>query len=434
MNNCANYQPDKNSDDFNGTRGERRPRRTRILNSEGEQKRTSFNPNFYKENRTYKPSTRTEGGQYDTRLQQQRKPYNSDRPHRTPNSYGTSYYNREKNGDRRSYNSENKESYSENRRYNNGYESENRGVNQNNGSYSPYNKRNSGYTHQHSNFQRNDNEQGRGFKPRFQRNNDNYHNPNNKYSQKKQIEYKKQFVDYTLPMRLNKFIANSNICSRREADEFIRAGVISVNGNIVTELGTKIIPANDKVMFHDRPVSMQKKVYILLNKPKNCVTTTDDPQERQTVMDFVREACVEKVYPVGRLDRNTTGVLLITNDGDLTSKLTHPKYDKKKIYQIKLDREFEQADVEALCNGIVLEDGDIKADEISFPNEDDRRIVGVEIHSGKNRIIRRMFEHLKYRIVSLDRVFFAGLTKQKLPRGKWRFLSEKEVSFLKMNN
>lgn len=248
------------------------------------------------------------------------------------------------------------------------------------------------------------------------------------------IKYSKSFVDTSKPIRLNKFIANSNICSRREADEFIKAGVVSVNGQIVTELGVKIIPDKDKVHFHDQLVSMDKKVYILLNKPKNVITTADDPKERMTVLDLVKGACSERIYPVGRLDRNTTGVLLLTNDGDLTSKLTHPKYEKKKIYHVRLDRPFEQQDMEAMQNGLVLEDGEIKADDISYVKDDDKKQVGIEIHSGRNRIVRRMFEHLKYNVVALDRVYFAGLTKKNLTRGRWRHLSENEVNFLKMNS
>lgn len=256
----------------------------------------------------------------------------------------------------------------------------------------------------------------------------------NRQNTEKKQKYHKNSVDMSLPMRLNKFIANSNICSRREADEFIQAGVISVNGQVVTELGTKIVPATDKVHFHDQLVSMEKKIYILMNKPKNIITTLDDPKERRTVLDLIKNACSERVYPVGRLDRNTTGVLLITNDGDLTSKLIHPKYEKKKIYHVRLDREFESQDMEAMRSGIVLEDGDIKADDISYVKEDNKKEVGIEIHSGKNRIVRRMFEHLGYKIVALDRVYFAGLTKKNLPRGKWRYLSESEVNFLKMNS
>lgn len=263
-------------------------------------------------------------------------------------------------------------------------------------------------------------------RPRKSFNRSNYNNP-------KPAKYSKDFVDLSQPMRLNKFLANSNICSRREADEFIASGVVSVNGQIVTELGTKIIPAIDKVLFHNEPVSIDKKVYILLNKPKNVITSSDDPKERKTVLDLIQGACSERVYPVGRLDRNTTGVLLITNDGDLTAKLTHPKYLRKKIYHVRLDRDFTEQDMEKLRQGIALEDGEIKADDISYVKEDSLRQVGIEIHSGRNRIVRRMFEHLGYKIADLDRVYFAGLTKKNVPRGRWRFLSESEVNFLKMN-
>jgi 23S rRNA pseudouridine2605 synthase len=269
---------------------------------------------------------------------------------------------------------------------------------------------------------------------KFNRNNgEGDYNPNSKYSQKKQIEYKKQFVDYSQPMRLNKFLANSGICSRREADEYIAAGVVTVNGEVVTELGSKVIPDTDRVMFHDQPVKCEKKVYILLNKPKDVVTTVEDTHARKTVLDLVKNACSERVYPVGRLDHNTTGVLLITNDGDLTTKLTHPKFNKKKIYQVTLDRDLQDEDFAKILSGIVLEDGEIKADELSFVNEGDLRTVGLEIHSGKNRIVRRIFDALGYHVVKLDRVYFAGLTKKNLPRGKWRYLSEMEVTMLKMS-
>jgi 23S rRNA pseudouridine2605 synthase len=234
-------------------------------------------------------------------------------------------------------------------------------------------------------------------------------------------------------MRLNKFLANSGICSRREADEYIAAGVITVNGEVVTELGSKVIPDTDRVMFHDQPVKCEKKVYILLNKPKDVVTTVEDTHARKTVLDLVKNACSERVYPVGRLDRNTTGVLLITNDGDLTTKLTHPKFNKKKIYQVTLDKDLQDEDFAKILSGIVLEDGEIKADELSFVNEGDLRTIGLEIHSGKNRIVRRIFDALGYHVVKLDRVYFAGLTKKNLPRGKWRYLSEMEVTMLKMS-
>ena len=283
---------------------------------------------------------------------------------------------------------------------------------------------------------------GGGYRPRF--NNDRQggyrprprtsdYDPNAKYSIKKQIEYKEQFVDPNEPIRLNKFLANAGVCSRREADEFLTAGVVSVNGEVVTELGTKI-KRSDVVKFHDEPVSIERKVYVLLNKPKDTVTTSDDPQERRTVMDLVKGACNERIYPVGRLDRNTTGVLLLTNDGDLASKLTHPKFLKKKIYHVHLDKNLTKADMDQIAAGIQLEDGELHADAISYTDDFKKDQVGIEIHSGKNRIVRRIFESLGYKVVKLDRVFFAGLTKKGLRRGDWRYLSEAEVNYLRMGS
>lgn len=257
------------------------------------------------------------------------------------------------------------------------------------------------------------------------------YDPNAKYSQKKRIEYKEANIDPTVPVRLNKYLTNAGICSRREADEFIQAGVVSVNGQVVTELGTKVLRTDD-IRFHDQKVSMEKKVYVLLNKPKDCVTTSDDPQQRKTVMDLVKNACPERIYPVGRLDRNTTGVLLLTNDGDLASKLTHPKFLKKKIYHVFLDKKVTAHDMQQIATGITLEDGEVHADAIEYASATDKSQVGIEIHSGKNRIVRRIFESLGYRVVKLDRVLFAGLTKKNLRRGDWRFLTEKEVDMLRM--
>ena len=257
------------------------------------------------------------------------------------------------------------------------------------------------------------------------------YDPNAKYSMKKRIEYKEINYDPNEPLRLNKFLANAGICSRREADEFIQAGVVTVNGQVVTELGTKIL-RTDEVMFHDQPVKIEKKVYVLLNKPKDYVTTSDDPQQRKTVMDLVKNACPERIYPVGRLDRNTTGVLLLTNDGDLASKLTHPKYLKKKIYHVYLDKNVTAHDLQQIADGIQLEDGEIKADDVQYASPTDKKQVGIEIHSGKNRIVRRIFESLGYRVQKLDRVQFAGLTKKNLKRGDWRYLTEEEVDRLRM--
>ncbi len=270
-----------------------------------------------------------------------------------------------------------------------------------------------------------------GYQQGYQRRHTADYDPNAKYSLKKRIEYKEEHIDPNEPIRLNKFLANTGVCSRREADEYIQAGAITVNGEIVTELGTKVL-RTDNIKFRDEPVNLEKKVYVLLNKPKDCVTTSDDPQQRKTVMDLVRGICPERIYPVGRLDRNTTGVLLLTNDGDLASKLTHPKFLKKKVYHVYLDKNVTAHDLQQIADGIELEDGEVHADAIEYASDTDKSQVGIEIHSGKNRIVRRIFEHLGYRVVKLDRVLFAGLTKKNLRRGDWRFLTEKEVEMLRM--
>ena len=264
----------------------------------------------------------------------------------------------------------------------------------------------------------------RSFRPRPKHNAD-------VYSNRKRQEFIKKYEDPTKPIRLNKYLANAGICSRREADDFIQAGIITVNGVVVDNLGAKVLPT-DKIMFHDQPVRRERKVYILLNKPKNTVTTTDDPQERHTVLDIVRNACAERIYPVGRLDRNTTGVLLLTNDGDLAAKLTHPKFGKKKIYAVTLDRDFDEADEAVLRAGVILDDEKIVPDALEFTSQEDRKHIGLEIHSGQNRVVRRMFEKVGYRVTKLDRVSFAGLTKKNVARGKYRFLTPKEVSMLQM--
>ena len=269
------------------------------------------------------------------------------------------------------------------------------------------------------------NRQG-GYRPRTAD-----YDPNAKYSLKKRIEYKENNIDPDAPVRLNKFLANAGVCSRREADQYIQAGVVSVNGTVVTELGTKV-KRTDEIKFHDQPVNLEKKVYVLLNKPKDYVTTSDDPQQRKTVMDLVKNVCPERIYPVGRLDRNTTGVLLLTNDGDLASKLTHPKFLKKKVYHVYLDKNVTARDMQQIAEGITLEDGEVHADAIEYAHPTDKSQVGIEIHSGRNRIVRRIFESLGYRVVKLDRVQFAGLTKKNLRRGDWRFLTEKEVDMLRM--
>ncbi len=244
------------------------------------------------------------------------------------------------------------------------------------------------------------------------------------------VKYKEILAPET-EIRLNKFIANSGICSRREADALIQRGEVTVNGVVVTELGTRVHPV-DIVEYAGKRVETESKVYVLLNKPKNCVTTSDDPECRLTVMDLVKNACPERIYPVGRLDRHTTGVLLITNDGDLASKLTHPSFMKKKIYHVWLDKPVAMEDMQRIADGIELEDGEIHADALSYVKDDDLSQVGIEIHSGRNRIVRRIFEHLGYKVIKLDRVYFAGLTKKNLPRGRWRYLNEQEVNNLRM--
>ncbi|MFM7900550.1 MAG: pseudouridine synthase, partial [Bacteroidota bacterium] len=232
-------------------------------------------------------------------------------------------------------------------------------------------------------------------------------------------------------IRLNRYIANAGICSRREADELSEAGVISINVEVVTELGTKVM-AGDEVRFHDRVLRTERMVYVLLNKPKDYITTTDDPGDRKTVMNLVHDACKERIFPVGRLDRNTTGLLLLTNDGDLTKKLTHPSSNIAKVYQVELDKNLTIADMKRASEGVELEDGEVACDNIEYASPDDKKIVCVELHSGKNRIVRRIFEELGYEVKKLDRTVFAGLTKKDLPRGRWRFLTELEVNGLKM--
>ena len=359
--------------------------------------------------------------------------------YRQQRSYGNrpSYDNN--NGERSSYNPNFNNNARPHRPYNSRYNSNNNGeggeqrsyrprfnnAQQGEGGYRPQRPRFNNGGGQQGGYNR---QQGGGYRPRTAD-----YNPNAKYSMKKQIEYKDVLTDPDEPIRLNKFLANAGICSRREADEFITAGVVSVNGVVVTELGTKV-KRTDEIKFHDQPVNIERKVYVLLNKPKDCVTTSDDPQERKTVMDFVKGACKERIYPVGRLDRNTTGVLLLTNDGDLASKLTHPKYLKKKIYHVYCDKNVTKADLDQIVSGITLDDGEIHADAVSYASETDKSQVGIEIHSGKNRIVRRIFEALGYRVIKLDRVYFAGLTKKGLRRGDWRYLTEQEVNMLRMGS
>ncbi len=316
--------------------------------------------------------------------------------------------------------------YNNNRQggYNNrqgGYNNRQNGYNNRQGGYNSrqggYNNRQGGYgNNRQGGFNNQMPRQGKSFTPR-----------------PKRIEYEMPIPDPNEQIRLNKFMANAGICSRREADEFIQQGLVKVNGQVVTELGTKISHA-DTVEYDEKVVTLENKCYILLNKPKDCVTTSDDPNGRLTVLDLVKGACEERIYPVGRLDRNTTGVLLLTNDGDLASKLTHPKYVKKKIYHVWTDKDISEDDMQRIADGIELDDGPIHADAISYATETDKNQAGIEIHSGRNRIVRRIFESLGYHVTKLDRVYFAGLTKKNLPRGRWRYLTQEEVNYLKMGS
>lgn len=380
---------------------------------------------------------------------------NTERPHYSRNNYGEggnrSYTNDRPNnyGNRQGgygqnrqggYNQNRQGGYGNNRRntYNNGPRY-NQDYNRNNEGGEGYQPRSYGenerpyYPKQNRQGGYNQNRQGGYGNNRYNQNRPQQRRNKNYNSRPQRIEYELPEVDPNEPIRLNKYMANAGICSRREADEYIQAGEVMVNGVPVTELGTKIT-RNDTVTFRGKVVTLERKIYVLLNKPKDCVTTSDDPQGRLTVMDIVRNACTERIYPVGRLDRNTTGVLLLTNDGDLASKLTHPKFIKKKIYHVWLDRDVNEEDMQRIADGIELEDGPIQPDAVSYANDTDKNQVGIEIHSGRNRIVRRIFEALGYRVVKLDRVYFAGLTKKNLQRGRWRYLTQQEVNMLQMGS
>ena len=359
------------------TRSER-PASTRSTSTRSERpKRASFNPNFTEDNR---PKRGVEGGE--------RKQFGSKPSGR--GAFGSKPGGRTERTDRLERTFKGK---SEGFKKNDGFKSKSEGFK---GGRKPMGGKRDGYK----------------GKPAAERNYPKY-NPNK----------------VTGEVRLNRFVAQSGLCSRREADDFITAGLVSVNGVIVTELGTKVLPT-DVVKFNDERLQGEKNVYLVLNKPKGYVTTLEDDHADKTVMELVKNACKERIYPVGRLDKNSLGLLLFTNDGDITRQLTHPSLRKKKIYEVTLDKALTRADFEQLAEGITLEDGDIFFDEISYI-KDDKKSVGVEIHSGRNRIVRRMFEHLGYKVTKLDRVYYAGLTKKNLKRGAWRFLTSDEVARLK---
>ena len=379
-----------------------------------------------------------EGGSDAAPRQDYRRPnYNNQNSY---NSYGNNRqggYNNNRQGGYNNYN--NRQGGYNNRQ--GGYNNNRQGGYNNNRQGGYNNNRQGGYNNNRQGGYNNNNRQG-GYNNNNRQGGYNNNRPGASFNRQggqrftprpKQIVYDVPEVDPNEEVRLNKFMANAGICSRREADELIQQGLVKVNGNVVTELGSKI-KRDDVVEYNDKVVTLENKCYILLNKPKDCVTTSDDPDGRLTVMDIVKNACKERIYPVGRLDRNTTGVLLLTNDGDLASKLTHPKYVKKKIYQVWTDKDIAEDDMQQLADGIELEDGPIHADAISYVNDHDKNQAGIEIHSGRNRIVRRMFESLGYRVTKLDRVYFAGLTKKNLPRGRWRYLTQEEVNFLKQGS
>ena len=320
-----------------------------------------------------------------------------------------------------------------------GYQQRQGGYQQRQGGYQPrqggYQQRQGGYQQRQGGYQQRQGgyqqRQPGGYQQRPKRQGP---KPQMRFTPKPQrIFYEEPAIDPNMEVRLNKFLANAGICSRRVADEYIQKGLVMVNDVVVTELGMKITP-KDVVKYNGEIVTTEKKCYVLLNKPKDCVTTSDDPNGRKTVMDLVKGACEERIYPVGRLDRNTTGVLLLTNDGDLAAKLAHPQYVKKKIYQVWTDKPISEEDMQHIADGVELDDGPIHADAVSYVSPTDRKQAGIEIHSGRNRVVRRIFESLGYHVVKLDRVYFAGLTKKNLPRGRWRYLTQEEVNFLKQNS
>ncbi len=373
--------------------------------------RRSFGENS--ERRSYGEGSRNFGGE--------RKSFGSDRPRRSfgENSERRSYGEGSRNfgGERRSFDGEKRSFNGEKRSFN--------------GDRKPFGRKPAG---------------GRGFnsaKKSFTKKDFNYFRNEEESGINKMIERKPQLnadlysdndmvnIPIKEEVRLNKYIANSGVCSRREADNFILAGVVTVNGEVVTELGTKININTDDIRFNGERLKGEAKVYIVMNKPKGYVTTASDPHADKTVMDLLK-GCPSRVFPVGRLDKNTTGVLMFTNDGEIAEKLTHPSYDKKKIYQVSLDNKLKREDFEQILQGVELTDGIIAADELEYIEDDDHRKLGIEIHSGKNRIVRRIFESLGYEVKALDRVYFAGLTKKGLKRGEWRYLTEGEINLLRM--
>lgn len=421
--------------------------------------RTSYNPNFTRDNRPVFHSEHSgeERPRRNFNRDGEHRSFNRDfnrdgeqRPYNREHREYSRPYNREERPQRefrREYHRDNQHDFnhSESRSYNSfrseqsGEERQRRSFNRD-GEHRPFNRDNNReFSREGRQFNRSErpsgyrqrDEQGGGSRQRAER-------PAKKPVRTKSAysagEIPESYPRFAAPqqegeIRLNRYIAQSGLCSRREADALIADGKVTVNGVVVTEMGTKVQPT-DEVCVNESRVVSEKKVYILLNKPKGFVTTVEDEHAAKTVMDIVKGACSERIYPVGRLDKNSLGVLLLTNDGDLTKTLTHPSYEKRKVYQVTLDKPLTKADMEQIVEGITLEDGFIQADEVSYVNES-KREVGIEIHSGRNRIVRRIFEHQGYTVTKLDRVLFAGLTKKNLKRGQWRFLTPQEVAMLK---
>ena len=422
----------------NGTTGGDRPRRPRI--SGGDRPRRSFGDSNG-ERRSYSSSDRSFGGERRSFGENsERRSFSSNGERRSFNGERRSFSN---NGERRSFSSN-----GERRSFSSNGERKSFGGE----------RRSFGENSERRSFSNNGERRSYGDRSRRPAGNGGFRNTGRKSFNKKELNYfrneeesginkminrRPQVADQNFSdndtvkapikeeIRLNKYIANSGVCSRREADNFILAGVVTVNGEVVTELGTKVNIYTDDIRFNGERLKGEEKVYIVMNKPKGYVTTASDPHADKTVMDLLK-GCGARVFPVGRLDKNTTGVLMFTNDGEIAEKLTHPSYDKKKIYQVSLDGKLKREDYDQILSGVELSDGMIAADELEYIEEDDHRKLGIEIHSGKNRIVRRIFESLGYEVKALDRVYFAGLTKKGLKRGEWRFLTEGEINLLRM--
>jgi 23S rRNA pseudouridine2605 synthase len=421
------YRREHNTGDYRNSRNDNSTRSDRPYNRD----------NQSRSDRPYNRDNQSHGDRPYNRDSQSHgdRPYNrdsqsGDRPYRrsTPSGSGRPYNSDRNNNSDRSYNGESK----------NSADGSPRGDRLNRGSYSkgsdrPYSSNRSCHSDRPYNSDR-PYSSDRSFKREGgYKDNQPY---KGKYPRKKIFvkPFPEEKIDDDGRIRLNKYISTSGLCSRREADKLIAAGLVTVNGALVTELGTKVVPEDDVRYNGERLKREERKVYILMNKPKEYVTTTDDPNADKTVMDLIRESCKERVYPIGRLDKMTTGVLLLTNDGELAKRLTHPTYNKKKVYHVQIDQPITRNDYQQLIDGVKLEDGVAKADAVSFVDDSDKKELGIELHSGRNRVIRRMFEALGYKVTKLDRVYFAGLTKKGLRRGHWRFLEEAEVNMLMRNN